>query len=111
MRKGELVIANPERISPKETYEKLKGRDFLVCAYDDNDKCRQLYPKGVISFTEFKSKLPSLSKDQEIIFYCTWPQEATCGGQAAKYQEMGCTIVKVLGGGVEEWKAAGYSLT
>ncbi len=64
-------MTNPERISPKETYEKSKGGALLVCAYDDDEKCRKLQLERAISFTEFKSKLPSLSKDQEIIFYCT----------------------------------------
>ncbi len=32
-------MANPERISPKEAYEKSRsGSALLVCAYDDNDK-------------------------------------------------------------------------
>jgi rhodanese-related sulfurtransferase len=31
-------------------------------------------------------------------------------GQAAKYQEQGFTNVKVLKGGVEAWKAAGYAM-
>jgi len=31
--------------------------------------------------------------------------------KAAKYREQGFTNVKVLKGGVEAWKAAGYSMT
>jgi hypothetical protein len=26
--------------------------------------------EGALSFNQFKSKLPSISKDQEIVFYC-----------------------------------------
>jgi hypothetical protein len=43
---------------------------LLVCAYEDEEKFRKLQIQGAISFNAFKSKLPSLSKDQEIVFYC-----------------------------------------
>ncbi len=64
-------MAEPERISPEEANKKLKaGSVLLVCAYDDEDKFRMLHLGGALSFNQFKSKLPSLSKDQEIVFYC-----------------------------------------
>jgi rhodanese-related sulfurtransferase len=34
----------------------------------------------------------------------------TAAGQAAKYLEQGYKNTKVLGGGVEAWKKAGYPL-
>jgi rhodanese-related sulfurtransferase len=37
--------------------------------------------------------------------------EASAAGQAAKYREQGFTNVKVLKGGIEAWKAAGYPMT
>jgi hypothetical protein len=64
-------MAEPERISPEEVNKKLKaGSVLLVCAYDDEEKFRMLHLEGALSFNQFKSKLPSLSKDQEIVFYC-----------------------------------------
>jgi len=64
-------MAEPERIGPEETHEKLKaGTALLVCAYFDEEKWRMMHLEGAISFKEFQSKLPSPSKDQEIIFYC-----------------------------------------
>ncbi|GIK11714.1 MAG: ArsR family transcriptional regulator [Candidatus Brocadia sp. AMX2] len=64
-------MAEPVRITPKEVYQKLKsGTTLLVCAYDDETTFRQMKLQGAISLHEFKSRLPSLSKDQEIIFYC-----------------------------------------
>ncbi|HYA04157.1 MAG TPA: rhodanese-like domain-containing protein [Syntrophobacteria bacterium] len=60
-----------ERISPQEVRKQVKaGTAFLVCAYDEEDKFRTMHLEGAISFDAFKSKLPSLSKDQKIIFYC-----------------------------------------
>jgi hypothetical protein len=63
-------MSEPERIGPEATHEKLKGGALLVCAYDDDDKFRTIQLEGAIFFKWFQSKLPSLSKDQEIVFYC-----------------------------------------
>ena len=63
-------MAEPVRVTPKEIYEKMKsGKALLVCAYEDEAKFRKMQLEGAISFNEFKSKLPSLPKDQEIVFY------------------------------------------
>ncbi len=64
-------MTEPEQISPKEVYEKLKaGAAILICAYEDEKKFKTFHLEGAISFNEFRLKLPSLSKDQEIVFYC-----------------------------------------
>jgi hypothetical protein len=63
-------MTEPVRITPEEVYKKVKlGQTILVCAYEDEARFKQLQLEGAISFNEFKSKLPSLSKDQEIVFY------------------------------------------
>ncbi|MDO8141270.1 MAG: ArsR family transcriptional regulator [Candidatus Brocadiales bacterium] len=64
-------MLNPMRITPKEVYQKVKtGTTYLVCAYDDETMFRNMHLEGAISLKEFKSRLPSLTKDQEIVFYC-----------------------------------------
>jgi len=64
-------MPEPKRIRPEDVYPKLKpGTALLVCAYEDDAKFKKLQLQGAISLNEFKSKLPSLSKDQEIVFYC-----------------------------------------
>jgi hypothetical protein len=64
-------MTEPKRIRPEEVYPKLKtGEILLVCAYEDDVKFKRLQLQGAISLNEFKSKLPSLAKDQEIVFYC-----------------------------------------
>jgi hypothetical protein len=63
-------MTEPIRVTPEEAYEKLKsGKTLLVCAYEDEEKFQKMRLQGAISFNEFKSKLPSFSKDQEIVFY------------------------------------------
>lgn len=63
-------MADIERISAQQTYAKIKANQaLLVCAYEDDEKCRMLHLEGAISFTSFKSRVQSLAKSQEIIFY------------------------------------------
>ena len=64
-------MAEAIRISPEEVREKITaGSALLVCAYEDDEKCKMVNLEGAIFLTEFRSKLPSLPKDQELIFYC-----------------------------------------
>ena len=63
-------MTDPIRVAPEEVYRKVKsGLTLLVCAYEDDERFKNLQLEGAISFNEFKSRLPSLSKDQEIVFY------------------------------------------
>jgi hypothetical protein len=65
-----MIMPEPKRITPKEVYQKLKtGIVLLVCAYEDELKFKMMQLQGAISLNEFKSKLPMLAKDQEIVFY------------------------------------------
>jgi hypothetical protein len=59
-----------ERISAQQAHAKTKvNRALLVCAYEDEAKCRMLNLEGSISFTTLQSRAASLPKTQEIIFY------------------------------------------
>jgi rhodanese-related sulfurtransferase len=53
-------------------------------------------------------RLPSLTKNQEVVFYCAWAKEASAAREAVKYIDMGYKNVKCLAGGVEAWEKAGY---
>lgn len=60
-----------QKISAREAREKsLSGEAKLVCAYNDEDKCRSLLLQGSMPLQEFLNELPGLAYDQEIIFYC-----------------------------------------
>lgn len=64
-------MSEPVRISPETVREKvISDSAILVCAYDDEEKFKNLHLEGAISLTDFKSRLSSIEKDQEIIFYC-----------------------------------------
>ena len=60
-----------ERIGVEGARIKTESGDaILVCSYDD-ETCKEILLEGAILLSEFKSRLPSLSKNQEIIFYCS----------------------------------------
>jgi len=64
------AVAEMERIGPEEAMQKVKsGEALLVCAYED-EKCKGLMFEGALLRSEFESKLDTLPKTQEIIFYC-----------------------------------------
>lgn len=59
------------RISAERTREKiLSGEATLVCAYEEADKFKSNNLEGAIAWQTFQSRLPEISKDQEIVFYC-----------------------------------------
>jgi hypothetical protein len=67
----EVGNMEPIRISAREAHEGVQaGRAILVCGYEDDAKFKTYHLGGAISFKEFQSRLPSLSKSQEIVFYC-----------------------------------------
>ena len=43
---------------------------LLICAYDDEERCRSIRIPEAISFRELSDRKSSLSKEQELIFYC-----------------------------------------
>jgi hypothetical protein len=65
-----LVMADIERISAQQAHTKAKSNQaLLVCAYEDEAKCRMVNLDGSISFASLQSRAASLPKTQEIIFY------------------------------------------
>ena len=63
-------MAEVKRISPQEAHTKIMSNQaLLVCAYEEDAKCKIFNLEGSISFTSFKSRAESLPKSQEIIFY------------------------------------------
>jgi hypothetical protein len=59
------------RLSPQETYPRVQsGQSLLICAYDNDDICRGLHLAGALLPSEFRDRVQTLPKEQEIIFYC-----------------------------------------
>ena len=59
------------RIPPESVRQKVKdGSALLVCGYDDPEKCKQNHLESAMDYGDFTTQLSTISKDQEIIFYC-----------------------------------------
>lgn len=59
------------RIDAAQAHHKaVTGQALLVCAYDDEDRCREILLDGAITLAELESKLTARPRDTEIIFYC-----------------------------------------
>ncbi len=64
-------MTEPVLINAEEVHNKMRaGNTLLVCAYDDEEKFKNLHLEGAISLDSFKSGLSAMAKDQEIVFYC-----------------------------------------
>ncbi len=58
-------------VPAEQAYERTKnGQALLVCAYESDDKFKNVHLEGAIPLSEFQSKVSSIEKDKEIIFYC-----------------------------------------
>lgn len=65
-------MKKPKGIDPTQAREKVRsGRARLVCGYDDEAKCRRILLEGGMTYSRFEAELPRISKDEELIFFCT----------------------------------------
>src|SRR5436853_778061 len=54
--------------------------------------------------------LDSLPADRDVIFYCSFPNEASAARAAKRLIDRGYTRVRPLRGGLEAWTEAGYAI-
>jgi len=67
----EAVMSDVPRIDVQDARRRVaEGKALLVCAYADEAKCGRMRLDGSITLSELEARLPSLPRDQEIIFYC-----------------------------------------
>lgn len=60
-----------QKIEPEEVRAEVSsGKALLVCAYVDQEKCRNYPLTNALSLTDFKAQEGSLPKDRKIVFYC-----------------------------------------
>jgi len=60
-----------ERIGVEEARREVEsGRALLVCAYDDESKCRQLRLENAVTLHDLQRRVDSVPRNQALIFYC-----------------------------------------
>jgi rhodanese-related sulfurtransferase len=103
-------MGNLEQISVREVRNLLttNRNTLLVCGYEKDDDFHKYDLEDAISLGDFRRRMKSLAKDQQIIFYCACPHDETAIAQAEKYSKEGFTNVRIMQGGYNAWKDAGY---
>lgn len=62
-------MPNAERIDAERARERVETGDaLLVCAYDEEGKCRDLEVEDAITLAELRSR--DMANDREIVFFC-----------------------------------------
>lgn len=65
------MTANVERIDVETARKNVtNGQALLVCAYEDDAKCRKGRLDGSIPLARLEAMAATLPKSQPIIFYC-----------------------------------------
>jgi len=64
-------MVEPTRNSPADVRARMQSERgmLLVCAYEDEAKFTRARLEGAISLQSLQSRLPSLPKETEIVFY------------------------------------------
>jgi len=66
-----MNAADVERIGVNEARREVEaGRALLVCAYDDESKCRQLRLQNAVALHDLQRRVDSVPHNQTLIFYC-----------------------------------------
>lgn len=81
---------------------------LLVCAYGSQEKFAANHLHGAISLEDLKAREPDLADERELIFYCHCPNDEVAMSRVDEFQHRGYDNAKVLEGGVDAWKKAGF---
>jgi rhodanese-related sulfurtransferase len=103
---------HPRIVNVQQAHEML-AKDpsvLLVCAYEKEEDFRKNDLEGAISLSDFRKQKDSLPKDENIIFYCACPHDEAATKEARQYFGEGFTNARILQGGVDAWKEAGFGM-
>jgi membrane protein DedA with SNARE-associated domain/rhodanese-related sulfurtransferase len=62
----------------------------------------------VLSVEKLDSSVAGWSRDQQIVMYCSCPNEISAALMARRFMRLGFTHVTPLHGGIDAWRRAGY---
>ena len=59
------------KIDAQQVQDRLSSGDaLLVCAYEDEQKCRSMRFGGALTLQEFERRKPTLDRSGDILLYC-----------------------------------------
>jgi rhodanese-related sulfurtransferase len=74
------------------------------------DERRSIPGAIVMALGEVRDGRSGLPLDNDIVFFCDCPNEASAASAAKALMDLGYTRVRPLLGGLDAWTAAGYEL-
>lgn len=92
-----VARTGPRSISVEDARARMNEGAILVCAYDDA-KCAQYPVEGAITYSELEARIDTLEPDQEILFYCSCPSDASARKRATELELRGFRTSYVEGG-------------
>lgn len=103
------------RISVAELYELMQSGAEPLIIDVRSPTARALEPHWIpgavhISLPDVDVHIKNLPRDRDIILYCTCPSEASAARVAKMLMNHGFKRVRPLHGGLDAWRAAGYTL-
>ena len=103
------------RITPEETRQMMDAGEKMVILdlrhpLDSVADPRTLPGAVRVLPDEVTRRADTLPRDEEIILYCTCPNEATSARVAQQLQKLGIVKVRPLQGGIQAWKELGYPM-
>jgi len=103
---------HPRTIAAQQAHDMLSKDPsvLLVCAYESEEEFRQHDLEGAISLDDFRGQKDSLPEDENVIFYCASSRDEAATRQAQKYFREGFVNARILQGGADAWRDAGYAL-
>jgi membrane protein DedA with SNARE-associated domain/rhodanese-related sulfurtransferase len=113
-RRGFIAALRMARISVDELYKLMAAGAAPVIVDVRSATARALEPRRLpgalmISLQEVAQQLGQLSRDREIVLYCTCPNEVSAARVAKILMSHGFKRVRPLHGGLDAWLAAGYA--
>ena len=101
---------SPVTIDVQRAYQKTRaGQATLVCAYQNDEKCRSILLDGALTYSEFLERRKTIPWNREIIFYCTGSHEESSTQRAEQFSGEFLST-RALAGGVDAWREAGFPM-
>ena len=103
------------RISVQELHERMSGSAAPLVVDVRSATARALDLRRIpgalhVPMHEVERHMGELSRDREVILYCTCPNEASAAQAARALMKHGFHRVRPLHGGLDAWVAAGYAV-